>query len=137
MTQKGSAGQIIKGLVTALSAGMAVTLLCAMVAATLISGETIGQSGENLAITVTLLLSSAIAALTAAGLMKNQRLLMCLAGSGAYLLALMCCAAAFFDGVRGNVGVTVLLTAGAALAVALLGGKGRKTTKYKRPKHVR
>ena len=134
MIRKSNAGQVISGLLMSLVVGIAITVISIMLIATLISGEHTGESANNIMISITLFFSAAIAALTAVGKTKLQRLPACLAGAGTYFLGLILCGAMVFDGIKSNIGATLLVSAGGGLCMALLGRNKIKKGKYKLPK---
>ena len=121
---------LLKGLV----AGLATTLLIAIITASLISVETIGEEAGDIGVMVALLCGSLISAIVASGKTERMRLGMCLAGSGVYFLVLLCSAPILFDGIKSGFWTAALLTLGGSITAALLGKKKEKRRPYKVPK---
>ena len=94
----------------------------------------IRDTGVGYCAMVTLLLSALLGAMTAAGKIKRQRLVVCMVSGLCYFLMLICMTALFFGGQYSGVGVSALLIAGASAAAAFLKNPGRKSTSVRKRK---
>lgn len=121
---------LIKGMI----AGLITTLFVAVIVASLICVEAIGEETVDLGVMAATIIGSLICGLVAAGKTEKMRLVMCMAGCVAYYLVLLCCAAILFDGIKSGVGLGALLCVGGGLTAALLGAKKEKRSHYKLPK---
>lgn len=122
-----------KAVLTSLLAGIAITILTAILATTLISMEKLSDNSADILCMVAIVLGSATTAIITAGKLEGSRLVTSLIGGLAYILLLICCGALFFDGVHSGVGPTALVCMAVSGAVGLLGHRGKKS-KYKVPK---
>lgn len=134
MSRREGAAKIPVALLLGLAVGLAVTLIGAVITASLIQSRSIDEDATGLAAMVIILLGAAAASLVTAGKVPQMRLVMCLGGGGIYLLGLLCCAAVLFDGVKAGVLPSLPVIAAGSLAVYLLGMKGSRKPKYKVPK---
>lgn len=134
MSRKEGAAKIPAALALGLTVGMVITVIGAVITASLIQAQTVGDDAAGIAAMVTILFGAAGASLAAAGKVPQMRFAMCLAGGGIYLLGLLCSAAILFDGVKTGVVPSVAVILAGSLAVCLLGMKGSRRPKYKVPK---
>lgn len=105
----GTASSIPAGLVSGALAAMITTLVGAAVMAKLIDREILAQNSTGYGVMVILLLASWLGAVTAAGKIKRQRLIICLASGAIYFGLLLAATALFFGGQYSGVGETGLL----------------------------
>ena len=121
-------------LILAMLAGMFVTLIVLVIVAFLISSEKMAPTGANIGVTVSVLLGAMVTSAITAGKTGRMRIIMSIAGAAVYLVMLFCLAAILFDGAKNGIGATVLTVLGSAMAVCLLGIKGKKRNGHRLPK---
>ena len=121
-------------LLTAMLPGLLITVLAAVITASLISAEILDHGAANIGAMLALLMGSFTAAAFAGGKTEKMRLILCMSGALAYLLIILSLGATVFDGVKSDVGVSALLITGGGITAFLLGAKGKKRHKYKLPK---
>lgn len=131
----GRAMSIPGGVGTGVGIAVAVSLIGALVMAWLVNGMYLPESGFGYGAMVVLLLASLTGAWTAAALVKHQRLIVCLATGGVYLLLLLGLTAFCFGGQYQGVVPTVLLVAGGSGCAALLGNMGQGNRTPRRHKY--
>ena len=134
MNRNGFGGKTVIALLIAALTGFVASLTTAVVGSYLIAGETVGESAETIIVVLALLIGCLVSAFMAVKRGQGSRMVMSLAGAGGYLLVLLCCGALVFDGIRGGVGMTALLTLCGAFVVWIMGLKGSKKSKYRLPK---
>ncbi len=124
----GRAVSMPAGLAVGLGVSAAITVLMAAIAAYLQGGEVLGENGVGYFAMLTLLISSVVGAMTAAGKVKHMRMAVCLLSGICYLLLLIGTTALFFGGQYEGVGVTAAVVLGAALAAVFLQRKDKRST---------
>ena len=134
MLRKEGTGKIPAALAFAVVAGLAVTVIGAVISASLIHAQTISEGAAGIAAMITILFGAMISSVVAAGKVPGMRFIMCLAGGAAYFLALVCCAAIVFDGVKAGSIPSLAVAAAGSMVVYLLGMRGGRKPKYKVPK---
>lgn len=134
MIRKEGTGKIPTALVFAIVAGLAVTVLGTVIAASLIHAQTIGEDAAGVAAMITILFGAMISSVVAAEKVREMRFVMCLSGGVVYYLTLICCAAIVFDGVKSGIFASLAVAAAGSMVVYLLGMKGGRKPKYKVPK---
>lgn len=130
----GRAASVPAGLGIALGVSMVITLAMAALTAYLEGKGIVKEADVGYMVMLTLLLASLVGALTAAGKIKRQRLVMCLASGLCYFLSLIAVTALFFGGQYSGVGVSLLLIMGAAFSAAFLKKGERKSTSVRKRK---
>ena len=125
----GKAMSAAGGIAVGTGAALLVSLIGAVMMAWLIGGEYLQESAFGYGAMLTLLVASMSGSWITAGLVKHQRLVMCLITGGVYFLLLLGMTAFFFGGQYQGVIPTALLVAGGCTAAALLGnmGQGNRT----------
>jgi len=126
----GTAMSVPVGVGVGIGAAILLTILGTLIVAWLINQETMPRTGIGYGAMVTLAISSVAGAWTAATLVKHQRLLVCMATGGVYLLTLLGLTAFCFGGQYQGVIPTALLVLGGSMAAALIGipGQGNRTS---------
>jgi putative membrane protein (TIGR04086 family) len=124
----GIASTIPAGLAWGTGAAMAGTLLGAGIAAKLMETGHMQWTSSGYAVLVILILSAWLGASVAAGKIKRQRLIICLASGMTYFAVLMLMTALFFGGKYSGVGETTLLI----FCGSMLGVFGKYPGKTKR-----
>ena len=110
---------------------LVISVIGAAISAWMLAGEIVGLSSIPYAGVVTTAAASMIGALTAAWLVKEKRLILCMATGVGYYLGLLAFTAMFFGGQYQNMGIHGLaVVIGVGFAI-LTGIKGRKGTKRK------
>ena len=126
---------VAKGAAVGAGGSMVATLALTALAAGLVNGEQISETGTDYLTVGILILSAMAGALIAAAIVGHRRLLTCIASGAGYLLLLPAAAMLLFDGVNGTFGVTALAVLGGAGGAALAGIKeGRKGQPRRRVK---
>lgn len=115
------------GLVIGLLVSIGTTLFMSCVLSWLIHSEQLLESAANYGVLVILLISPAVGAAVAAALIKEKRLIVCMASGVCYIILLLACTALFFGGQYQGVGVTVLAVLAGCIGIGLLGLKGERT----------
>lgn len=113
------ASAIPAGVALGALASMCITLISCMVISFLVAGEKIGEGAIGTGAIITLVLSAAAGALTAALKVKHSRLIVCMISGCAYYLCLLCCTAVFFGGQYRGMGAAALAVLGGCLIAAL------------------
>ena len=129
----GRAASMPAGIGIGLGICMLITLTgCAIIAA-LINGERMPESSVGYGAMAVLLLSSVVGALTASGLVKRRRLVVCAVLGLCYFAVLLLINGLMFGGAVSGVGVTALLILGGCAAAAFLTARGEgKSTRRRR-----
>lgn len=127
----GTASSVPGGLAYGALAAVILTLAGAAVTAFLIDSEKMAWSNTGYAVMVILILSSWAGASVTAERVKRQRLAMCIASGGVYLVILLAFTALFFGGQYSGVGETALLIFCGSLLGLFLGNrtKSRRMSK--------
>lgn len=123
----GRAISIPAGVGAGIIVSMIATLLGAVVAAWLLNDQRIETQQIGYVSMVTLLVSSALGAWIASGLVKHRYLVVCLAAGGGYYAALLGITALFFGGQYQGMGVTLLLVLAGCASIGLLKSRPKKT----------
>lgn len=118
------------GLALGLGVNWGVTLLAAIIAASLISGDRVGEGFLPSVAVATVMVAAFAGAMVSAGKIGNRRLPVCLASGGIYYLSLVCCNALFYDGAYQGLVAGLMSILGTCLLAALVGLR-RKPGKYK------
>ena len=105
----GTAVPMPKGLAVGTLSAVAMTLAGCLVVSYLVDRQWLVWDSIGYAVLVILLLSAWTAAALASGMVKRQRLMVCLMAGGCYLLSLLAATALFFGGRYSGVGETGLL----------------------------
>lgn len=124
---------IMKGASIGVGGSMIAAIVMTALAASMVSGERIGETSLDYVTVVILIISSIGGAMAASAVVGHHRLHVCLITGAGYLALLLASAILLFDGVDGTVGVTALTVMGSAGAAALIGMGGRQ--KGKRPRY--
>jgi len=117
--------------------GWMVTILSAVIGASLIHGEMIQQESSGFVAMIALFLGSVTSTLTVAVKMPEKRLLMCLLGGSTYYLSLICCALLLFDGLKGGFAPSAAIVISGLFLAYVTGTKRGRKSKYKIPKSPR
>ena len=132
----GTASSMPVGIIFGVLTAFLIALIGSAVTAWLILGEKIGESSVGYCSALITLLASAAGAEISWMRTKRLRLQVCLiTGAGFYLL-LLALTAVFFGGVYLGMGMTAISVLCGSGAVALLGVRGAKRTKFKGVKKV-
>lgn len=132
----GVASSVPAGLAWGAVASLALTLAGSLMASKLINDEVLSWDHSGYAVLLILLLSAWSGAMVAAGKIKRQRLIMCLASGALYFVLLLGAAALFFGGQYSGVGETgLLIFCGSMLGV--LAGYPVKTRRNGRKRGLR
>ena len=121
----GTASGIPGGLAWGTLASLAMTLAGAGITAKLIDGEILSWDDSGYAVLVILLLSAWLGAIAAAGRIKRQRLLVCIAAGAVYFGMLLLITALFFGGQYSGVGETALLIFCGSMLGVFTGYRGK------------
>lgn len=111
-----------------------VTLVGSALVGWLVSREILPYSGIGYGSMGILLSASILGAWMAVSRVKRQRLVVCLVLGLTYYLVLLSVTALFFGGEYSGMGVTALVILAGCGTVALLGLKGERGAKRRRPK---
>ena len=133
--KKVSGNGMVKNAVTGVAAGLAVTVLGALIGAYLIHKEVVGVGAVGYIAAVAVLAAAFLtAAIGGKGMAGKERLLSgSIAGSG-LLAALLMCNIVFFGGRFSGVPATALLILACCVCAFLLFGKKGNRKKFKIPK---
>ena len=123
-----------KGMIIGLSASISTTILGSCIGAWLLHSERIAEENLGYITLLILLLSSVTGGLLTIQTVKTKRLLSCLVFGGIYLLSLLALTALFWGGSYSGVGESALVVFSGVLSVALIGAKGKTTTRKRRRK---
>lgn len=126
----GKALSIPAGIGIGAGIGLLVTLIGTGILAWLLGEERIAVQGTGYGVMVILVLSSLLGPWIAAALVKHQRLVVCLATGGVYLLVLTGMNILWFGGQFQGILPTVLLILGGSTGAALVGNgrQGNRTS---------
>ena len=124
----GKALPVSAGLGVGVGVSMVLTVLLSAVSAYLQGREVLGESGIGYCVMITLLVSSLLGAMTAAGKIKHMRAVMCMGAGVGYFLILMALTALFFGGQYTGVGVTALVILGGSAAAAFFSKTRKRST---------
>lgn len=119
----GRAKSLPVGIGIGLLGSIGITLCLAAVLAALIARETVAMEAAGYGAMGILLVSAGAGAWISAGLVKRQRLMVCLILGAAYYICLLSATALFFGGQYQGMGVTALVILAGVGAVILLGLK--------------
>ena len=122
------------GVLLGVGVSVLVTVVGAVFVAWLISSEKTGEGSMNFLPKIIHIVASSLGAWTAAGLVKKQRLQICLFTGLGYYASLLAMAALFFGGSFSGLGITALLIAIGTVTVALIPPK--KASAFKKKKHA-
>lgn len=114
------------GVAVGVGVSFALTLLGAAVVAWLLSVQRIESAQIGYGSMVTLLVSSALGAVIASGLVKHRHLVVCLASGVGYYAMLLGVTALFFGGQYQGMGVTLLVVLAGCGSVGLMLAKPKK-----------
>lgn len=122
----GRATSMPTGLACGAVVSLSVTLLASAMIAKLVESGYLEETGIGYGIIVALMTASFLGALTAAGRIKRQRLMVCVISGMIHYMSLLGITGLFFGGQYEAVGVTGLLVMGGSmLAVLASGGEKR------------
>lgn len=130
----GRAKSLPVGIGIGLLGSIGITLCLAAVLAALIARETVAMEAAGYGAMGILLVSAGAGAWISAGLVKRQRLMVCLILGAAYYICLLSATALFFGGQYQGMGVTALVILAGVGAVILLGLKGEGSGSKRRRK---
>ena len=134
----GTATSVPAGLAIGAGISMGITILLAMIAATMADREILAEQSIGYAAMIILLAASIAGAAIAVGKIKRQKLLVCLASGGIYYLMLLSITALFFGGQYTGMGVTGLVILGGCGTVVLAGmGQGGRQGRKRKKKITR
>lgn len=131
MGYKRPQSQLFTALMLGLAGGISVTLIMGMISATLLASERIEMGSMDICAMASLLLGSAASSAIALGRVKKMRLPVSAAAGITYFAGLLSCGALMFDGVKGGVGVSLLVALAGAITVSFLWKGERKRTKIR------
>ena len=126
--------KIPKGIGLGVAVSFVSTIIMAAIGALLLSTEKLGEGQESLITVISMLLASALGAITAIGITAAKRLPVCLATGAGYFLTLLAITALFFGGMYSGVGESGLVIMAGVLSVALLSLNSKKSNKKRRKK---
>lgn len=132
----GRASSMPAGLAFGAGVGMLITLIGTALIAKMVDLEYMDESKIGYGVMVMLMMSSFADAMTSAGKIKRQRLMVCAFSGAIYFLILLSITALFFGGQYEAVGVTAILVAGGAMLAALTSvrrGRGAGKRKVRLP----
>lgn len=117
------------GIAAGIGVCVLVTVIGALILAWLMNSTYLPESGAGYGAMLTLLAASLAGSMLAAGLVKRQRLLICMITGGVFLLLLLAMTAFCFGGQYQGIVPTVILISGGSAAASLLGtiGQGNRT----------
>lgn len=124
-------GKVVVGMI----AGWMITIIGAAIATTLIQKETIKQSDVSMITAMIVLMGSWSSSLICANRYPEKRLLMNLCGGSMYYLSLMCVAIVMFDGLKGGILATFMVSVAGALTAFLLSAHSKHKQKYRIPNY--
>ena len=127
----GTASSLPVGIVLGVLTALLITLTGSTVTAWLILGEKIGESSIGYCSALITLLSSAAGAEISWLRTKRLRLQVCLITGAIFYLLLLSVTAVFFGGIYLGMGMTAISVLCGSGAVALLGTRRGKRTKFK------
>ena len=130
----GKGTSIPAGIAIGLLLSAVITVVGAAVFAYLLASEKMGLSAVGLAAVLLQCVASFAAALLAAGLTKGNRLPVCLAVGGGYLIVLLGCTALLFGGQYQGVGASALAVLIGSGVAGIMGLKGKKDFHLKKRK---
>lgn len=123
----GTASSMGGGLAMGALINIGITILGALVCASMLSSERIAESSIGYCSMTIILLSSILGSLTAVAKIKHRRIYVCALSGVIYLGMLLAATALFFGGQYQGIGVSSLLILAGCMATALLGLRGEKT----------
>jgi len=132
----GTAVPMPKGLAVGTLSAVAMTLAGCLAVSYLVDRQWLVWDSIGYAVLVILLLSAWTAAALASGMVKRQRLMVCLMAGGCYLLSLLAATALFFGGRYSGVGETGLLVFCGSM-LGFLSGNRRKSGRKPAKKYLR
>lgn len=129
----GKAGTMTKGILLGTTAAWILTLVSAIIMTQLVLSGSMKHTALGYWAMVLVPLVSAISAFIAVGIIKRQRMQVCLLSGLAYFVTLLIVNLVFFGGQFDGIVITAILILSGVLCVGLLGlrGERRGAKKYK------
>ena len=127
--QTGKAMSMPAGLTFGAAVSLGITIIVSIIIAKMVDTGTMEEAGIGYGAMVILLVSSISGAFVSTGMIKRQKLIVCVLSGVIYYLTLLSITGLFFGGQYNGMGITALLVAGGCTSVILLGmrqGRGRK-----------
>lgn len=134
MVRKDGKRKFAASVTMGVAAGWVVTLITAVIIASMIHAQMIEEETQGLAVWFVLLLGCIVSALTATGKKQEMRLVICLSAGVIYYLSLICVASIIFDGATRGVVPTFFVVVAGSLSVYLMGINRGRRPKYRVPK---